>query len=330
MYNFLYPQYFLLLIPIVVILLFWYFKWWKKIYFWNIEDIKTIYGSNSFFYKIYFIILLFIFWVFTSIFSTPVIEDYMEKNQKNWIDIQIVLDVSYSMTAEDLKPNRLEVAKDVISGFLDKIESDRVWIIVFSGKTFTSLPLSFDYNIIKKVISKIDVNIINQRYMHMQWTAIWDALVLAWESFWEEKQREKVIILLTDWEANKWIHPLVALDYINSSEGELKTKIYTIWIWWLEPTYVVMNDRMWFPQRVPISGIDEETLKKVAKDTWWKYFRATDKQTLEEIFSEISKLEKKEIDSDELKINKEQFNYFIYALVVLYFLFILLKIRKRL
>jgi Ca-activated chloride channel homolog len=72
------------------------------------------------------------------------------------------------MTAEDLKPNRLEVAKEVISNFVDKVESDRLGIIVFSGKTFTSLPLSFDYDIIKKIISRIDINIINQRFMNMQ------------------------------------------------------------------------------------------------------------------------------------------------------------------
>jgi len=327
MLHFLHPLYLLLTIPVILFLIFLYFKWWKKNIFWPLGDLKEVFKNNTIYYKIYFILLFFIFVFILLIFSKPVITDTLEKNMKNWIDVQIVMDISYSMIAEDLKPNRLTVAKDVILDFLDKIQTDRVWIIIFAWKTFTSLPLNFDYNIVKKIVEKISVDTINQRYTHMQWTAVWDALILAADTFDDKEDREKVIILLTDWEANKWINPLVALKYIQDENPDIK--VYTIWIWWDKETSITITNNIWQKQVLPIWWVDEKTLKTIAKWTNWKYFRAKDKETFKEIFEEISKLEKKEIISETIKINKEKYTYFLYILIFLFLIFLFMKDKKR-
>ncbi|MFK7780638.1 MAG: VWA domain-containing protein [Candidatus Gracilibacteria bacterium] len=251
----------------------------------------------------------------------------METNNKNGIDIQIVLDVSYSMIAEDLKPNRLEVAKLVISDFLDKIHSDRVGIIIFAGKTFTSLPLNFDYNIIKKIVEKININTINQNYNNMQGTAIGDALVLAVDSFGDNENREKIIILLTDGEANKGLNPLIALKYIQSTNADIK--IYTIGIGEDEETSIVIKNNFGQSGVLPVGGVDEKTLKTISSQTNGKYYRATDKKTLENIFNEISKLERKDIIYETIKINKEKYNYFVYILILFFMILLFIKNKKK-
>ena len=325
--HFLHPWYFLILIPIGVILLLLYIYGWRKKYFQALDDILNVFWHSTYYYRIYYLLIFFVCTFFISIFAQPVIEDTKEKQKKNGIDIQIVLDVSYSMIAEDLSPNRLEVAKDVIGNFLEKIQSDRVWIIVFAWKTFTSLPLSFDYSIIKKIVWKINIETINQRNMTMQWTALWDALILATDSFWENNDREKVIILLTDGEANRWLNPIQALAYIQNKNANIK--VYTIWIGWWEATSIKIKDAFWSYQVLPVAWVDEETLKTIAAKTWWKFFMAQNREMLENIFSTISQLEKNEIESEILKVNKEKYWVFLYVLIAIFLLLLWLKFRKK-
>lgn len=328
MIKFLYAKYFLLLIPIIFFIILLYFKWWKKIVFWWMNDLKYIFKSNTNYYKIYYLFIFIIFILYVIIFSKPVIENRLEKVTKSWIDIQIVLDVSYSMIAQDLEPNRLDVAKDVISNFVNKIDSDRVWFIVYSWKVFTSLPLSFDYNIIKKTIKNISIDTINQNYFEMQWTATWDALILAWKLLFSQDNREKVIILLTDWEANKWIDPLLALNYIKEKFW-WKIRIYTIWIWGNKKTTISITNALWQTEQMQISWVNEDMLKTIAAKTNWKFFLARNRESLENIFDTISKLEKREITSEIININSERYSYFIYILVFIFSTFILFKYIKR-
>ncbi len=327
MLKFIYLNYFFLIIPVIISLLLLYFYWWKKYVFWWMNDLKNIFKANSYFYKFYYILLFFIFIFYITIFAKPVLEKKIQNVWKNWIDIQIVLDVSYSMTATDLPPNRLEVAKDVISNFIDNIETDRVWLIIYSWKVFTSLPLSFDYKIIKKTIEKIDINIINQQFMFLQWTATWDALILAWKTF-PNNNREKVIILLTDWESNRWVNPLSWLEYLEK-KGLWNIRIYTIWLWWDEKTTVSVINNLWLKEELEIWWLNEWILKTISSKTDWKYFRATNRNSLEEIFETISKLEKKEIISKNIIINKEKYTFFVYLLILIFYIFIILKYKKR-
>ena len=333
MIIFLSPLYFLLLIPIILLIILLYFNSLKKINFWNNIDLIKIFKKNSFYFKLYIILIFLISFLFIAILANPVKQNILQKNTKNWIDIQIILDISYSMIATDLKPNRLEVAKNVIWSFIKKIKNDRIWIIVFAWKTFTSVPLSFDYKIIQNILSKITVDTINQKYNYTQWTSIWDALIHGWESFWNEKNREKIIILLTDWEVNKWIDPLIAIQYLkekikNDSLQDKNIKIYTIWIWWDKEAFIENKDNFWRIHKTKVAPVDEKTLKSIAKITWWKYFKANKKQTFKKIFNEISKIEKTEIQIENIKINIPKYSYFLYILIFMYLMFLYLKFKK--
>lgn len=328
MFEFLQPNFLYLIIPILGLVVFLYIKKSNTKNFVAYKDLKNIYKTSSNILKFYYFIvfLIFIFSIF--IISQPVQRNVDEKIKKNGIDIMLVLDVSYSMKAEDLNPNRLEAAKNIIWKFLEKQKNDRLWFVVFAGKPFTSLPLNFDYNISKKILNKIDVDTINQRVSWLQWTAIWDALIFAWDNFIDQS-REKIIILLTDGTANTWVDPKQAVEFLNNKFPENKIKVYTIWIWKDEKTFVNIQNIMWFSQRVEIGWVDEEPLRYIAKKSWWKYFRADNNQTLNNIFDEISQLEKTDIEVEKVETIQSKSTYLSYILWILMILFFVIKIRKK-
>lgn len=237
--------------------------------------------------------------------------------KKNGVDINIVLDVSYSMLASDIEPNRLEASKSIIADFIDQLEADRVWVTVFAGKPFVSLPLNFDYDLTKKIIGRISEETIQQRNFSMQGTALWDALLLAWESFDREDDREKIIILLTDGEANKWVDPLIAMKYLNDT-FQTGIRIYTIGIGWDENTYVELKDDFGNTYRTPVAALDEKTLRSIARDASGKYFRAVDNTTFQKIFDTIALLEKKDIESESFTVHSEKNTIFVFLLLLLF------------
>jgi Ca-activated chloride channel family protein len=119
----------------------------------------------------------------------------------------LVVDISKSMLAEDITPNRIEAAKKTIDTFLSKIETDRVGIILFAGKPFASVPLTFDYDAVRNILSEVNTDNINQTIPGLSGTAIGDAILSATDTLKrneknDEKERTKTIILLTDGEAN--------------------------------------------------------------------------------------------------------------------------------
>ena len=322
-FTFLYPEYFFLIGPLFLLLFFIYKKNNKKIFFSFFSDLEKIYKKNTIYLKLYYLVVFLILLCFVFIFSNLVQQSEKKDVNKNGIDINIVLDVSYSMLAADLKPNRLEVSKSIIWDFVEQLEADRVWLTVFAGKPFVSLPLNFDYRVTRKIIDKIWEDTINQRNYYMQGTAIWDALLLAWESFDTGDEREKVIVLLTDWEANKWVAPDTATQYLKDTFND-EIKVYTVWIWWSEKTYIESGN-----QRIEVGPLDEYTLKKIAETTSGKYFRASDEKSFEDIFDTIAKLEKKEITSESFIMNTQKNIIFVYILLGLFVLLLYLIIRKK-
>lgn len=330
MYYFMHLEYFLLLIPIFFILVFLYFKWWKNIVFSNIKILNSIFKRNAFIYKIYYLLLFFIFIFYISIFSNLVIREEKDEIIENWIDIQIVLDISYSMLAEDFSPNRLEASKNIISKFMKNLSWDRLWLIVFAWKPFTSLPLNFDYSISEKIIKNISVNTINQNNSRMQGTAVWDAIIIASEWFDEKSiDREKIIILLTDWESNVWLNPIKSIEYLEKSKSSNDIKIYTIWIWWENEAFIKTKDIFWREISTKVWWLNEKILQQISQKTWWKYFRASDINTLDNVFETISKLEKKEILREKIVIEKEKNLLFVYVLMLLFFSLFILKYKKN-
>ena len=235
------------------------------------------------------------------------------------IDIVMAIDVSASMLARDLKPNRLEALKKVAVDFVDRRPNDRIGIVVYAGESFTQTPITSDKGIVKRTISSL------------QWgqldggTAIGMGLGSGVNRLKESKAKSKVIILLTDGVNNSGnIDPRTATELAK----ELGIKVYTIGIgtngmadfpWSKDPRTGLLNFRK---QQVEI---DEALLKDIAKETNGKYFRATDNETLKEIYDEIDKLEKTKI---------EEFKYYNYQemyrdLVFLALGFLLLEFLLR-
>ena len=222
------------------------------------------------------------------------------------IDIVMAIDVSASMLAKDLKPNRLEALKKVAIDFVDRRPNDRIGIVVYAGESFTQTPITSDKGIVKRTISEL------------QWgqleggTAIGMGLGSAVNRLKESTAKSKVIILLTDGVNNSGnIDPRTATELAK----ELEIKTYTIGLG--------TNGMADFPyskdprtgelqfRKLPVE-IDEELLKEIATETQGKYFRATDNESLKEIYDEIDKLEKTKIEEFKYYNYQEKYRIFIF------------------
>ncbi len=205
------------------------------------------------------------------------------------IDIVMAIDVSASMLAKDLKPNRLEALKDVATKFVTKRPNDRIGIVVYAGESFTQTPITSDKRIVKNTIFKL-------RWGDLEGgTAIGMGLGSAVNRLKESKAKSKVIILLTDGVNNSgFVDPKTATELAK----ELDIKVYTIGLGTngtaLFPYAKDANGNLLF-RNAPVE-IDEKLLKFIAEETAGQYFRATDNEKLASIYDEINKLEKTEIE----------------------------------
>ncbi len=212
------------------------------------------------------------------------------------IDIVMAIDVSASMLAKDLKPNRLEALKTVATKFVNKRPNDRIGIVVYAGESFTQTPITSDKTIVKNTIRKIKWGQIDDG------TAIGMGLGSAVNRLKDSKAKSKVIILLTDGVNNTgFIDPKTATELAK----ELNIKVYTIGLGTngtaLFPVAKDLNGKLIF-RNAPVE-IDEDLLRFIANETDGKYFRATGNKKLESIYNEINKLEKTKI---------EEFKYYNY------------------
>ena len=319
--QFVYPWVIFLWLVVSLLLAFVLLKLYEKnsIYFKFVDDILKVFKFSSllFYAKIllFSTIVILIFFVF----AKPV-KVSKEELKKNWIDIVISLDISPSMEAQDLYPNRLKAAKNIIEDFVKWLENDRVWLVVFAWKPLISLPLTFDYDIVKEILKNISTKSVNSPAF--EWTAIWDALLLA-KNLFKDKKRTKIIILLTDWDANKWVNPILAAEYLK----KFGIKVYTIGIWSKQWWYI--TQQVWpFIQKIPIPPLKEDTLRQIAQITNGKFYRATDNQTLKKIFKDISKLTKTQLKEKKYNANEDVSYFYVFSIIVLLSLFLLFKTNE--
>lgn len=228
--------------------------------------------------------------------------------KKKGIDIFLCLDVSLSMNAQDLKPNRLEAAKETAIKFIDQLDADRLGIIIFSGKAITEAPLTFDYSVIKQLVSEIKLRTAEQTRPDLEGTAMGTAIASAVEKLKDDQtDRTKIIILLSDGEANKGIDPIIASRYSQESN----IKIYTIGIGTQKGVaipIITQNGDTIYAQNadgsMQRSYLDTEVLKKIAEISEGQFYLAEEKEELLRIYKSISELEKKEIEVE--TINEKQ------------------------
>ena len=217
------------------------------------------------------------------------------------IDIIMALDVSTSMLAMDLKPNRLEAAKNVAQDFVKQRINDRIGIVVFAGESFTQCPLTTDHKVLVNLFGDIKTGLIEDG------TAIGMGLATSVNRIKDSEAKSKVIILLTDGVNNQGdISPITAAEIAKT----FGIRVYTIGVGTMgEAPYPVQTPFGKSVQNMEVK-IDETTLKQIAKDTDGAYFRATDNAQLAEIYTEIDKLEKSKIDVQEFRNENEEFLFF--------------------
>lgn len=206
------------------------------------------------------------------------------------IDIVMAIDISASMLARDLDPNRLEATKEVASDFVRNRPGDRIGLVVYAGESFTLTPITSDKSIVLSALEDLEYNTTLENG-----TAIGMGLATAVNRLKDSEAESKVIILMSDGVNNAgFIDPKIASEL--AAEFDIKT--YTIGVGSngtaLTPINILPNGNFQYG-RVPVE-IDEALMKDIASVTGGKYFRATDNKSLEEIYEEIDTLEKTEIE----------------------------------
>jgi len=230
------------------------------------------------------------------------------------IDIVMAIDVSSSMLAQDLKPNRLTALKRVAASFVDDRVSDRIGLVIYAGESYTKTPITSDRSIVKNALREIQFEGLIE-----DGTAIGMGLATAVNRLKDSRAKSKVIILLTDGVNNSgFIDPKIASEL--AVEYQIKT--YTIGLGSngtaKAPVGLLPNGK--FQYGMTKVEIDEELLKTIASKTGGLYFRATDNKKLEEIYEEINKLEKTKIEEFKYYNYEEKFRPLVLLALVLLFI----------
>lgn len=224
--------------------------------------------------------------------------DSESKRSIEGIDIVMCIDISTSMDAEDLKPDRLEAAKKVAADFVRMREHDRIGIVPFAAESFTQVPLTTDHEVVLSLLGQIQMRMVEDG------TAIGMALATSVNRLRESDAKSKVIILLTDGQNNRGeIDPLTAAQAAKA----LGVRIYAIGVGTRGmapyPVETVFGKRY---QNVQVN-IDEEMLTDIANQTGGRYYRATDEKNLAAIYDQIDQLERTKINVEEYREVAEMF-----------------------
>ncbi len=224
------------------------------------------------------------------------------------IDIMLVLDISESMRLEDFKPNRLEAAKEVAREFIEGRFQDRIGMVVFSGEAYSLAPLTTDYQLLLEYVEELDFSLIQ-----VGGTAIGSALAVGTNRMRESESKSKVIILLSDGENNAGnIDPITAAKLAHAHGA----KIHSIAVG--KEGKVPFGRDMFGNINYVENELDETTLREIAKIGEGNFYRASDRQALENIFEEIDQLEKAEIRETRFKDISDFYDiYLSWAIVLL-------------
>ena len=255
------------------------------------------------------------------ILARPQTTDNWQNSEIEGIDIMLAMDVSTSMLAEDLKPNRIEAAKLVATEFINGRPNDNIGLTIFAGESFTQCPLTVDHAVLLNLFNGIKCDIA-QKGLIEDGTAIGMGVANAVTRLKDSKAKSKVIILLTDGSNNRGdISPSTAAEIAK----QFGIRVYTIGVGtngtapYPMPTYAGVQY-----VNVPVE-IDEKTLTEIAGATDGKYFRATSTNKLKEVYKEIDKLEKTKLNVKEFSTREE--DYQIFAIIA--FACILIEILLR-
>ncbi|MCB9427142.1 MAG: VWA domain-containing protein [Flavobacteriales bacterium] len=247
------------------------------------------------------------------------VETSSSSKKNRGIDIVMAIDVSASMLAKDLKPNRIEALKKVASNFVQDRVNDRIGIVVYAAESYTRTPITSDKNIVQDAIRSIEYNNVLQ-----DGTGIGMGLATSINRLKESTAKSRIIILLTDGVNNSgFLEPDAAAELAK----EYGIKVYTIGIGtngFADFPYAIDQQGNFLFKTMPVE-IDEELMKSIAKTTSGKYFRATDNEKLRAIYDEINQLETTEIKEKKYFRYNEKYRPFVLLAGLLFMIEILLK-----
>ena len=327
MFRFAHPEYlnFLYLLPVLV-LLFWYLGRNRKKLLQQFADKelhKTLFPTDSNMKRwTKFIVILLALTCLVFAAANPQVGTKLTEVKQTGIDVFILLDVSNSMMAEDIKPSRLEKAKYQISNLINKLRGDRIGLIIFAGQAYVQIPLTTDYSAANLFLSAVDINSVPS-----QGTAIASAINLATASF-DSLSTQKVIVAITDGEDHEG-------DIDDAVENAVSKgiKIYCIGLGSPAgvpiPVYNNSHQLTGFKKdkqgNTVLTKLDEETLKKISNEGNGKYYRGTNYEDyLDKIYTELSQLEQTEFGVKKVTDYEDRFYYFlipaIFLLVLEYFI----------
>ncbi len=331
MFRFAHPEYFwgLLIIPLLI-LFFIYSRITRK------RALKK-YGSEEMLnflmpnisrsrpaYK-FIILLVALAFIITGI-ARPQFGSKLKKVKREGVELIIALDVSNSMMAEDIKPNRLERAKRAIARLVDRLKDDKIGLIVFAGDAYTQLPITSDYNSAKLFLAAVNTEIIPK-----QGTAIGTAIDLAIQSFTPNEESNKAIIIITDGENHE--DDAVSVASAATEKGIL---VHTIGMGLPQgaPIPITRNGQTDYRKdkdgKPVVTKLDEQMLEKISAAGQGIYVRANNSQVgLNVLFDEINKMEKTEMESRIYSEYDDQFQYFFAIGLALLLLEFLILERKN-
>ena len=250
--------------------------------------------------------------------ARPQLSQSQEHRFAEGIDILLVLDISESMRAEDFEgANRIQTAKSVINDFLTHRENDRIGLVVFAGESFTLCPLTLDYPVLAELLSDVKLGQLEDG------TAIGDALATATHRLRVSESKTKIVILLTDGENNAGS---IAPETAASLAASFGIKVYTIGMGKEGGARIPYADTTFGKRyREVLTYLDENTLKLIASTTGGSYFRATDGQSLKQVYTEIDRFEKTKFEVANAIVRKELVGYFLIPTMLLLGIEILLS-----
>jgi len=322
--EFLNPEYFILLGVIPIIILWNYLnrdklnnsiKFSNSEAFKNSSNIYSIFKASLRYLRMISLVLIII-----ALARPQAIDTSTRVKTNSGVDIIMAIDVSASMLAKDLKPNRLDALKNVAYEFIKNRVTDRIGLVEYAGESYTKTPLTTDKSITLKSLRDIKYNNIIEGG-----TAIGMGLATSVNRIKDSKAKSKVIILLTDGVNNAgFIDPITAAELAK----EFQIKIYSIGLGTngLALSPVGIDARGKFNYANIQVEIDEKLLTQISEMTGGKYFRATDNERLKEIYSDIDKLEKTEIEEFKYYSVDEKFRYFLVPAILLIVFELIMKL----
>ncbi|MDG5800419.1 VWA domain-containing protein [Marinilabiliaceae bacterium ANBcel2] len=305
-YTFLHPQYFWLLLLLLPMIVWYIYKQHNTSATLQISSLKGFMQSKKskkrHLRHIPFTLRVLVISFIIIALARPQSSDSLREVSTEGIDIMISLDISGSMMAMDFEPNRMEAAKEVAIEFINSREYDRIGLTIFAGEAFTLCPLTLDHNVLINMMQNVNTGMVEDG------TAIGMGLAAAVNRLRHSDAESKVVVLLSDGENNRGrISPLGAAEIAR----EFGVRVYTVGVGSDGTAPFPVTTAFGEQIREVEVRINEEQLQEMADLTGGRYFRATDREGLDQIYREIDQLERQEIYVEEYTRHAEEFLPFI-------------------